>query len=368
MLLIARSATQAITQSKNILGSKTRLPFSLVKPVYSANSHTQLCFESWLNQSGSQNNLGPGQVIFSLQSDQDAALSILKSLKIKFSFEVTINPIRDGFSGKTSNLYYGVNLAKSDVLIFSDADIFALPETLGKMMSFFSNEKNQDSVVVSCLPLHVAPIGIWARIFARVWNAALVCIWAPSVLRKKAMGIAGGTIALSKGGLKRVGGFEGEDCWARYVAEDIALGVAAQKQGMEIHLGPLVESPVGDMSFSLLWEKLKRGNLISIHMAPMGVFQFIPVYLFMFSYLGFMIAALFHPTFTLLLTALILLVTRFLFCSWLDQLAHLRLHKRLDFILGDLLVLVSFVTSLFYKKVQWGQKMYKIGKGGILER
>ena len=63
--------------------------------------------------------------------------------------------------------------------------------------------------------------------------------------------------------LEKIGGLEK---YRNYIAEDIAIGEKAYKENISIMLGPLIESPVGEMSFSNLLDKFSRAALYAITM------------------------------------------------------------------------------------------------------
>lgn len=123
---------------------------SIIFPIHGASQYLENNLKSWLDQ----NYEGKKQFIFSLQDQTDPALNVLKELSKHYTFEVTVNPVRSGFSGKGSNLYYGLEKALHSTIIFSDSDILAEPQTLNKIIGLIQNSKT----LVSCLPVHTSEL------------------------------------------------------------------------------------------------------------------------------------------------------------------------------------------------------------------
>ncbi len=280
---------------------------TVIKPVFGADANTERAFRSWLEQEYPEQI----QFIFSLQDSKDPALAILEQLKSEFTFEVIVNPVRVGFSGKMSNLVHG--LEKSEY------------ETLADIFSF-------------------------------TWNQILTQVVGPSIIRHDPHGLAGGTILVKKEALERIGGLQQ---FRDILAEDFAMGRAAKEKELAIGLGPEVFSPTGTMRFTELYSKLQRSHLVGITMNPRGLPSVLLWYAINYGYLF-----LFLGNVTYQVAALLIFVVRAIYLGWLNTIAEGRFRIPWSFVIGDLVAVLSFVLSWFNRKVRWGDGVYRVAKGG----
>lgn len=357
ILYLDSGARDAVAHSEHLPPGGTHPPVTVIVPVFGADRFTEGNFRSWL----AQDYGGEIQTIFSLQRENDPAFAVLNPLSSERAFETIVNPVRAGFSGKTSNLHHGLLKARHEILVFSDCDMWAPPNTLRKIVRLF--EEGND--LVSCLPRHVAPGNAWGELYAGLWNLILLMIWAPQRLRGRDLGIAGGTMAIKRRDLDRLGGIE---AFKDYLAEDLAIGNAAQKQGLRIALGPPVTSSVGPMRFRELFDKLMRTHLISIHMSPLGLVGSVFLYLFFPAYLAVLGYALWRWDLPLLLSCLLFMVVKGLFGGRLTLYASGRFRIPYVYPLGDLLMLTTFLYALFRPRVSWGGLSFSVSREGKLKR
>ena len=271
-----------------------------------------------------------------------------------------VNPVKVGFTGKTSNLFYAEALIRGDILIMSDADIFAPPGALAAL-AYGLMEPN---VCISCLPLHRQSQNVWAHLYALTWNRVLLQLWAPQVVKGKPQGLAGGTLAFRTEDFRNLGGIQR---FAGYIAEDIEIGKASMKAGLILKLGPIVYSPVGKLSVLALLQKLRRGDLCALWMNPAGplatVFGFtvfygflavLPFYLFAHWIAGVIIWAGFYSF-------------RLIMMGRTFQQATGKFRLPLELLVGDPLIVASFFTSIVYPYVNWGGVKCRVRRGGRLE-
>ena len=287
---------------------------------------------------------------------------MLKRLEQEFKFEVIVNPVREGYNGKTSNLFYGLQKAQHDLLIFSDADILAPSDTIKKTVAVAQSGRVD---VVSCVPRHTEAKNIWARIYAASWNSAILHLWAPSVVKGRAFGVAGGTVALSKASLQKLGGLESI---RGYLAEDLQLGRNAKKAGLHIGLGPVVDSPVGPVSFQDLMDCLVRAQLVAIHMNPLGLRGTVLSYIFIYAYIPVFVCALASGSAIALVFGVLVIIARCALLGRLFQAAEGRFRFPYEFLAGDLLSIFAFFTGLLEEEVFWGGIQYRVAHDGTMTR
>ncbi|MEK6705756.1 MAG: glycosyltransferase [Bdellovibrionota bacterium] len=330
-------------------------PVSLIKPIKGVSEFSEECFRSWLKQ----NYTGHVQFIFSLQDPDDPALGVLGKLSKEFQFEVCINAVQPDLLGKTSNLDYGIRIAKHDLLIFSDADILAPPDTIRRIVDCLCGGTD----LVSCLPTHMEARNTWARMYESAWNSGIYYLWAPSMLHGVPAGVAGGTVALSRRTLEKIGGIRS---FGQYIADDLAMGKKAIEAGLKVGMGPEVFSPVGFIPFHILLEKFIRANLIFICMPPYNVFMGIITLFFSYAYLPMLFfgAAI---DYRVALAGLAGLLLRMFSIMRLSQIANRTLRLPYETIVSDILSFSAFVTAFFKREVLWSGVKYRVIRGGKIQ-
>lgn len=261
-LVALREARRAREASASLPLPRRLPPVSLIKPVYGVDEYSEEAFASWFAEAGSYP--GEVQLIFSLQSPEDPALPLLERLgrEAGVAFELLIHPVRPGWSGKTSNLAYGLERARHDVLVFSDGDIVAPRGTLARLAGqVVGGAHGPARDIVACLVRTTRGANVWARQYALFWNAGLMGIAGPALHRGVGTFLPGGTIGLTRSALEAVGGLE---ALREYAAEDLAMSTRAAEVGLVVGLGPTVESPIGAMGFGAYLDKMRRGHLMHL--------------------------------------------------------------------------------------------------------
>ncbi len=326
-------------------------PITIIKPVKGADEFTRANFTSWVRQQCPV----PIQLVFSFEDPADPAIPIAEQLETVVRPEVIVNPRREGFSGKMSNLFYGVRLARHDFLLFSDADIAAAPDTCNRIM-----EQVRHGVdLITCLPVHDRARNIWGRIYASFWNFEILGFVAPSVLREGSVAM-GGTLGMKRQTLEALGGIE---TFKAFVAEDIAMGRKAKEKGLRVGLGPIVRSPVGRKSFGELMEKFSRAAMLGHTLIPpQERLQHIVLLSYLFL---FMLSAILKHI-PLLALGIGLLCIRLVFARRFWVIATGERRIPFESLLGDALLLFAFVRGLFVRRMTWGGVEYGVTRDGAL--
>ncbi|MBO8128140.1 MAG: glycosyltransferase [Peptococcaceae bacterium] len=234
--------------------TKPAVGVSVVKPVKGLDADVWNNFRSFCEQ----DYKGPYEIIFSLQDKSDPALPLLYKLKEKYSgvdIKIIVNPVKEGLTGKSSNLLYGARMARHPYLVFSDADMYVEKDFITKIVAPLLDHKVG---LVSALPVHVDPKGLWALVYQLQLNGTVLAQWLPYAGIFK-LGVAGGTIAVRRDVLDEIGGIE---AFGGYVAEDVKIGQMVVEAGYEVRVGPPVISPVGAKSYEDAVSLLARGALI----------------------------------------------------------------------------------------------------------
>lgn len=329
---------------------------TVIKPVKGINEFSEENFRSWLSQSY------PGKIefIFSFQDPKDPAIPLAEGLKAQFSLAIIVNEIREGFSGKASNLFYGVANSQSDFLIFSDADTMAPENTVLEI----AHRAVRGKSIVSCLPVHTKAEGIWARLYTTVWNSTLLGLWAPAMHIGKAPGVAGGTVGFYREDLAKIGGVLP---FANYVAEDLKMGALFKEAGFNFVLGPSIESKVGQFSFKNYWNALMRASFVSWNSENGGKIKSILLYSFACGYAPLLIYGIFGDH-GFIAPCLSMLGVRMISLTFFDSLAEKRLRVSLFTLFNDLVAISALIVSLFRRELIWAGVSYQIEGSGRMRR
>lgn len=239
---------------------------TVIKPLFGLESRLAENLRSWLDQT----YRGPKQFIFSLQDPDDPALAVAQQLKEQYAhldIAITVNPVRPGLTGKSSNLYYAVQLSRHPVLIFSDSDIAARSQTLAMLASAVAANPRRAQVAV---PLPWQPAGSGGALMTLAVYLAVIIVWLgsaslPGRLRQ-ATGLPGGTVALSRSALDAVGGVP---AFGGHITEDLMLGRLLFSHGFDLAPGPVVDLVIGPPPPRDFWHLMVRGNRGLWGLAPL---------------------------------------------------------------------------------------------------
>jgi len=252
---------------------------SVIKPIKGADPETYLCLESFCRQ----RYPGPYEIVFSLQDPEDPALPLLERLRRNYPevrMKITVNPVRRGMSGKTSNLFYGVKEASHPYLVFSDADMRAEPDFVHRLVSPLLTPATGLSAAV---PVHTSGRGLWALLYQLQLNVTILAQWLPWA-KVLPLGVSGGTLALPRSVLEEIGGVE---AFGGFLLDDVKIGLLVREAGYRIELGPALEASVGEKAPVDVISLLSRGAAIYRFMLGalltvtylLGAYFYLPVWL-----------------------------------------------------------------------------------------
>jgi ceramide glucosyltransferase len=192
------------------------------------------------NEPGLLENLGsfcaqdyPGdiQIVCGVQHTGDGAVAVverLRELNPDRHLDLVVDAKVRGLNRKVSNLVNMAPRIRHEVVVLADSDIRV---DAGYLCRVIAALEQPGVGAVSCLYYGVALTGVWARLAALLINAQFL----PSVVVALAFGLAhpcfGSTLALRRGALTEIGGFEPfVDC----LADDYAMGAALRAQGCNV--------------------------------------------------------------------------------------------------------------------------------------
>lgn len=231
------------------------IPVSIIRPVRGLDDDARLAHESLFTQ-----DYGEYEIIFSLQDPDDPALPLIRETieaHPDVPARIVVNPVKKGLSGKSSNLIHGLEAAKHQYVVFSDADIILDdPRALRKLVHPL---KDARVGAVTFAPIGVRPASIWARIFHAYmlpFGAQTLSLIVTS--KNSPVGLAGGTFASRKEAIEAVGGFAP---YGDYAAEDMAIGLGLRDAGYLVKWIPSVPTTLGAMDFRTVHNVMKRWTL-----------------------------------------------------------------------------------------------------------
>ena len=350
LFYISNNVKKCIEYCKNIPTTDFSEAVSIIKPSKGSDEFSLTNFNSWVNQKYDAHI----ECIFSFDEKDDAGIKIAQAVPFP-NKKILINPIIEGFTGKMSALKHGLNNSNYEVVVFSDSDTKAQSDTLSKIMS----QLKRGAKIVTCLAIYNQTKNIWSRLYASTWNLAEIGIVGSSILKHGDQAV-GNTLALSKNTLEQLGGL---DKYSNYIAEDIAIGKSAHEVHFSILLGPMIESPVGEMSFHNLIEKYSRAASYAITMRGLkNNWQFIVIYSY---FLVFFPPAIFLSA-NIVILAIFLALGRLTFASYLWFMMTGEKKVFIECFLGDILFFFMYIRSLIFKTMSWSSIKYRVDSTGRL--
>ena len=352
LYLLHQRINTSLDASQNIPEINKYKPISIIKPVWGKDEFTEENFKTW----GNQKNCGINEIIFSFQEENDPAIEIAKKLKTQSKKKIIVNAIKEGFNGKMSNLYYGVQHANNDILIFSDSDTGTDAYFCGKSLYLLENAAD----IVFGLPIHCKTGNLWSRIFANLYNVEILGFLAPAILKNGDTGI-GLAVAMNRETLKKIGGVE---AFKNTLADGRYIGRKAKNLGLRVKVGPQIYSPIGNMSYQLLMDKLTRAVLFE---KSKGSFLDTIMYRIIYTYIGIFLAGIIMLNIPLFILAALAALLRLISASMIW--AKVTGEKRILFevFIFDLLIIYVYFKSFFHKKTNWGGIQYIVSEKGDMK-
>ena len=190
------------------------------------------------------------QVVFGVSSADDAAIPVVRRLQSHFpgrDLTLVVNPARHGPNLKVGNLINMLPAARHEVLVIADSDLHVRPDYLDHLVAALEQPATGLATTLyagfpasNCLPTLLGATQITHTFL-------------PGALLSRALGrqdCLGATMALRRGTLRRVGGFE---ALVSHLADDNALGRLVQATGLTVRLaGTVPLTTVPEATFNAL--------------------------------------------------------------------------------------------------------------------
>jgi ceramide glucosyltransferase len=190
------------------------------------------------------------QVVFSVQDPNDPALPLLRKIEQTFGSKrvsVVIGNRQVGPNGKINNLLGALPYAQYDTLVISDSDVRLKPDYLKAIIAPLADP----NVGCVCTLYKATHADRW---YEKMELLTLNADFIPSVVFASVTGASkfclGSSVALSRGSLKEVGGFED---LADYLAEDYEMGRRLWTSGKRVAVVPYFVETVVDLKNISVW-------------------------------------------------------------------------------------------------------------------
>ncbi len=261
--LLALWSARAYLRRRRFPAAGFAPPVSILKPLRGLDAGMAEAFASH----GRQNYPGVYEILFSVSSLDDPAVSVVHQFQAEFpqqSIRLIHCPENLGPNGKVSNLAQLLPHARYDYILISDSDIHIGPHYLTRILAPFAPQPNQ------------APVGLVTALYRGLTHKTLgskmealgiATDFAPAVLTARFLegGLhfgLGSTLAVSRPALDAIGGLTS---LVEYLADDYELGARISAAGFRVELSEeVVETSVAPWSLSgyfhhqLRWSRAMR--------------------------------------------------------------------------------------------------------------
>ena len=179
----------------------------------------------------------PFQIVFGVQSAADPAIAVVDRLRRRFphrDLALVVDGTRHGRNNKIGNLLNMIGAARHDLLVISDSDIHAPPDTLQSVVAALS----QPGVgLVTTLYTGLPASGTLA---GALGASQINHTFLPGALMARSLGrqdCLGAIMALRRGTLERIGGLA---ALANHLADDALLGQLVRDTGQSVALATAI--------------------------------------------------------------------------------------------------------------------------------
>jgi len=333
---------------------------TVLKPLKGVDSKTAECLQSWL----AQRYPAEVQILFGVASANDPVCKLVGELlrkNSKTNAQLVLCPQDLGANAKVSTLVQLMPLARHDLIIVSDADVWVPDGFICEVAGPF---RDPALGLVNCFYRLAGPAN-WAM----RWEAFAVSadFWS-QVLQSKSLKLLdfalGAVMTTTRLQLAKIGGFESI---LDYLADDYQLGNRIARSGGRIALSPVVvECRNAPMSWREVWSHQVRWA------RTIRVCQPLPYFFSQLqnATLWPWVCALWQPRGPILAGACVCLLTRMAAAFYCER----KMIGRSDFAslwmapVKDLLQTVIWAGAFFGNRIQWRGQSLEIGSGGKLNR
>ena len=327
---------------------------TLLKPLCGEEPGLKDNLESFLRQ----DYAGPVQLICGVQDPGDPALAVVEALREahpEADVTLVVDPRIHGANRKVSNLINMLAQAKHPVLVLSDADIAVRPDYLSRITAAL---EPPGVGAVTCYYRGEALGGAASRLAAMGVSYGFM----PNVILGVALSLArpcmGSTIAIRRGTLDRIGGFEALN---DILMDDFDIGRAVRALGQRVVLPPfLVKHGCSEASLAEVWTHEMRWAVTVRMIDPWGHLGSGVTHALAWALIGTAILDGAPAAWALMALALL---SRLWLKARIDRAAGASSGPALLLPLRDIMSFLIFCGSLFARAVYWRGERFRVSTG-----
>jgi ceramide glucosyltransferase len=206
---------------------------TLLKPLKGCDTQTAACLQSWFEQDYS----GPRQILLGVAAADDPVCGLVRELlaaHAQCDARLVICPQSFGPNAKVSTLVQLESEARHELVVVSDADVWAPPDLLANLVGMFQEPQTR---LACCFYRLAAPATLAMRWETLATNADFWSSVLQSASLKRLDFALGAVMALPREELMAIGGFRS---LADDLADDYQLGHRLAAKGGHIALCPVV--------------------------------------------------------------------------------------------------------------------------------
>ena len=304
---------------------------------------------------------GRVQLLFGVQDPGDASIAIVERVVVDrphCDIQLEVAPFVASANPKVATLVGLQVHIRHDVIVLSDSDIAVGRDYLAKVVAAL----DQPGVgLVTCLYRGEPRAGLWSRLAAM----AIDYHFLPSVLVGLTLGLArpcfGSTIALRRGTLAAIGGFE---AYLATLADDNAMGEAVRAAGLRVAIPPFVVAHAcSERSAKELLEHELRWARTVRSVSPLGYAGSIVTHPLPLALLGAAVMGL--PMFSVIIIG-VSIACRLVLQLQVDHALRVSASRWWLGPARDVLAFAIHVAGFFVGAVSWRGHRYEVRADGTL--
>jgi ceramide glucosyltransferase len=354
--LIAATFSVFRFTSRSVVQDSRKPPVTILKPLCGDEHGLAMNLRSFCTQ-----DYGVYQIIFGVQSADDAALSVARALVNEFpaiDITIVVDRTRLYHNMKVANLQNMLAAAKYDYLVIADSDMRVRPDYLTQVTASLSDPSVG---AVTCLYHGLSNGSFWSDMSCLHIN----CNFLPQAILGEALtignGCFGATIAIRREMLDQIGGF---GAIGNVLADDHEVGRLVRQQGKRVILSPhIIDDLISEPNLRSLFKHETRWarTIHAVHRGGYGSSLLThPVAL---AVIGILCSPWPDSAAFLLIGAVLTRLSTVLLTSW-------RLGSPMHYIwllpLRDMLSFVVFLNGFLYGTVQWRSNKFRVARNGTI--
>jgi ceramide glucosyltransferase len=303
---------------------------------------------------------GPVQIVFGVESPNDAAIAVVERLRAAYPGKAIALVIDEHVMGSNPKIANLINMQTSiahDVVVMADSDIRVQRDYLSHLVGALERFGG----AVTCPYYGISTGSLWSRLAQLTVDSHFLPGVVVGARLKLAQPCLGSTIALRRQSLTAIGGFEPlADC----LADDYVLGELMQKHGEPVTVLPFAVGHVcSESSFAELWRHELRWALTIRTIDPLGYLGWTMTHALPLALIAWLLGGGW-PAVGLGLAAL---ACRAILIFATERGYGLPPHPYWLIPVRDLLSFAIFVSGFVARDVSWRGHHYELMSEGILK-